>query len=139
MLKPEFCWKDCSRGCCANEVLVYAHELPQLCSVSGTAGNGPPLVFMKHTLTFVWALSGAVLAIVEFTIRAQINRCVPPDQCIGLRELQNPYVWFGERGLLARHASLYPGSRLVTAFRLLWATFWVLMAAWILQRPIRPR
>ncbi len=92
---------------------------------------------MKHTQTFVLALlgSGAVLVIVQFIIREQMNRCLPPDQRIGVRELlQNPFIWFGERGLLARHASLYPGSRRPTVFRLLWATFWVLLAASILAR-----
>jgi hypothetical protein len=90
---------------------------------------------MKDTQTFVLALLGsaAVLIIVQFTKRAQVNPCLLPDQRIGLHELQNPFIWFGERGLLARHASLYPGSRLATAFRVLWATFRVLLAARILR------
>jgi hypothetical protein len=121
-----------------NVRLFYAYEIPKLCSISGAPGNGPLLVFMKNTQTFVLALlglgSGAVLVIVEFTIRAQVNRRLRPEQRIGSGELQkNPYIWFGERGLLARHASLYPGSRLTTAFRVLWGTFWVLLAALILR------
>jgi hypothetical protein len=64
-----------------------------------------------------------------------MNRCLPPNQRIGVRDLlQNPFIWFGERGLLARHASLYPRSHLPIVFRLLWATFWVLLAATILAR-----
>jgi hypothetical protein len=77
---------------------------------------------MKHTQTFVLALlgSGAVLVIVQFTIREQMNRCLPSDQRTGVRELfQNPFIRFGERGLLGRHASLYPRSRLPdVAFRI---------------------
>jgi hypothetical protein len=123
-----------------HETTPIAELLPAEPAGSGRVdirGWAPPLVLMKHTQTFVLALLGssAVLVIVQFTIREQMNRCLPPDQRIGVRDLpQNPFIWFGEHGLLARHASLYPGRRLPAAFRLLRAAFWVRRAASILAR-----
>jgi hypothetical protein len=91
---------------------------------------------MKSNQTFLLALlgAGALLAIIQFlrnSMRAQVNRRLLPDQQITAKEVQNPYKLFVEGGLLARHTSLYPKSHLVTAFRLLWGIFWVLMAVLI--------
>ncbi len=88
----------------------------------------------KETLVLAWVVSGAALAIIQLIIWWQINDRLPPAQQIGWQVLKETFIWFQEDGLLAQHARLYPGSRLTTVFRLLWGTFWVLVATWILAR-----
>jgi hypothetical protein len=88
----------------------------------------------KQTLVLTCVVSGAALAVIQWIIWKQINGRLPPEQQIGWQALKDTFIWFREDGLLAQHARLYPGSRLTTVFRLLWGTFWVLVAFWILAR-----
>jgi hypothetical protein len=88
----------------------------------------------KQTLVLTWVVSGAALAVIQWIIWKQINGRLPPEHQIGWQALKDTFIWFREDGLLAQHARLYPGSRLTTVFRVLWGTFWVLVAFWILAR-----
>jgi hypothetical protein len=88
----------------------------------------------KQTLVLAWVASGAALAILQLVIWWQVNDRLPPQQQIGWQALRDTFAWFREDGLLAQHARLFPGSRLTTVFRVLWGTFWVLVAFWILVR-----
>jgi hypothetical protein len=88
----------------------------------------------KETLVLAWVVSGAALMIIQLIIWRQINDCLPPMQQIGWQVLKETFIWFQGDGLLAQHARLYPESRLTTVFRVLWGTFWVLVATWILAR-----
>jgi hypothetical protein len=89
---------------------------------------------VKKTLVLAWVVSGAALAIIQLIIWTKINDRLPPKQQIGWQALKDTFIWFREDGLLAQHARLYPESRLTTVFQLLWGTFWVLAAFWILAR-----
>jgi hypothetical protein len=75
--------------------------------------------------------TGLILLIIEFVIRAQVNRHLSPDERVGIHELQSPAVWLGRNGLLARHKRFYPQSRLANIFRVLWVLFFVTFAALI--------
>jgi hypothetical protein len=88
----------------------------------------------KKTLILAWVVSGAALAIIQWMIWKQINHRLPPEQQIRKQVFKGMFIWFQKDGLLAQHARLYPESRLTTVFRVLWGTFWVLVAFWIVGR-----
>ena len=94
------------------------------------------LFFRSNTRTVTWALllAGPALFIVQLTIWNQLNNCLPPMEQLGWQVLKNPYIWFQEGGLLARHRSFYPRSQLVKVFRTLWGIFWVLVALSVAAR-----
>jgi hypothetical protein len=88
----------------------------------------------KQTVVLAWVLSGAALAIIQWMIWKQINNRLPPEQQFGKQVFKDLFIWFQKDGLLAQHARLYPGSRLTTVFKVLWGTFWVLVAFWMAGR-----
>jgi hypothetical protein len=88
----------------------------------------------RQNLLLVWAFFGSVLFFVQLAIWNQLNDRLAPTQQIQWRTLSNVYIWFQKDGLLAQHERLYPDSRLRTAFKVLWGTFWVLAACSIASR-----
>ncbi len=90
---------------------------------------------VSEKLALAWVVCGVALFFVQMAMWAQLNRRLPPEKQIAWHALlYDTFIWFREGGLLAQHANLYPGSRLRTVFRVLWGTFWVLVAGWIAGR-----
>jgi hypothetical protein len=83
-------------------------------------------------LTMTTLSTGLIALIIEFVIRAQVNRHPSPDERVGIHELQSPAVWLGRNGLLARHKRFYPQSRLSSIFRVLWVLFFATFGALII-------
>jgi hypothetical protein len=88
----------------------------------------------KQTVILGWMVSGAALAIVQWMIWKEINNRLPPQQQIRKQVFNDMFIWFRADGLLTQHARLYPDSRLTTVFKVLWGTFWVLLAFWYAAR-----
>ncbi len=80
--------------------------------------------------------SGLICVLVEFVIRAQVNRHLAPDERISVHELQWPWVWLGRNGLIARHKRLYPASWLANIFCVLWVLFFAGLIALIAYEKI---
>lgn len=88
-----------------------------------------------ETVTFCMVVVGAVMFFVQLAIWTRTNDRLPVEQQIGWRQALLEYVtWFQKDGLLAQYARLYPQSRLGTVLRVLWGTFWVLVATRVLEK-----
>ena len=66
------------------------------------------------------------MLVLEFVIRAQVNRHLSPSERVGIFELRQFSIWLGRNGLIARHKALYPDSWLADTFRVLWVLFFAI-------------
>jgi hypothetical protein len=87
---------------------------------------------LNNVLAVFFISSGLLTVVVEFVIRAQVNRQLSPDQRIRIYDLPSPSVWLGQNGLLARHRRFYPESNLASIFRILWVLFFATFGALII-------
>lgn len=76
-------------------------------------------------LACIFASLGLTGLVLEFVIRAQVNRHLPPRERVSIYSLQYISVWLGSNGLIARHKRLYPHSRLADSFPVIWVLFFV--------------